>query len=49
MIAIVYRNGGMGMKKTIPFQYNGMDKIKDYYDEYTIGIGNNSIIIGKNT
>ena len=49
MIAIVYRNGGMGMKKTIPFQYNGMDKIKDYYDEYTIGRGNNSIIIGKNT
>ena len=49
MIAVVYRNGGMGMKKTIPFQYNGMDKIKDYFDKYTIGRGNNSIIIGKNT
>ena len=25
------------------------DKIKDYFDKYTIGRGNNSIIIGKNT
>ena len=49
MFAVVYRNGGMGMRKTIPFQCNGMDQIKDYFDKYTIGRGNNSIIIGKNT
>ncbi len=49
MFAVVYRNGGIGMKKTTPFQYKGMNEIKDYFDKYTIGRGNNAIIMGKKT
>lgn len=49
MFAVVYRNGGIGMKKSTPFQYKGMNEIKDYFDKYTIGRGNNAIIMGKNT
>ena len=49
MIAIVGKNSGIGLKKTVPFSLLGPGKIKEYYDKYTIGGGNNAIIMGRKT
>ena len=49
MFAIIGKNGRLGLRKTIPFQYPGTDKIKEYYDNYTIGAGNNAVIMGSKT
>ena len=49
MFAVIYRNNSLGLKKTFPCNYKGMEQIKKHFDKLTIGNGNNAIIMGHKT
>ena len=46
MIVAMCKNGGIGIKNTIPWYFK---KDLNYFKKLTIGDGNNAIIMGKNT